>query len=256
MCSVQSAPAVILICTRRASFGTLAKGSSQAGRKVVRHGRRRADRDWCLQVRLATSTTSEDYVTGKLWECATLIACPWHPQGGCGFACHGTYGRVEPTGTRVARWYCPTARRTVSALPDCLASHRSGTLDECELIVRLVENAPSLSAACHDLRPEVQLPGILRFVTRLVRQITNALKGIKGLMPIRFTCQPRLCEIAALLDTSQVLMTLRDIAWRYLPQLPTPLGFNPHCKAVHIDKEPFQHGAGRDPPMAFVECGR
>ncbi len=223
---------------------------------MVRHGWRRADRDWCLQVRLATSTTSEVYVTGKLWQYATLNACPWHPEGGCGFTRHGTYERVNPANTRVARWYCPTAKRTVSALPDCLASHRSGTLDECELIVRLVENAPSLSAACHDLRLEIQLPGVLRFVTRLVRQITDALRGIKGLMPIRFTCQPRLCEVSALLDTSSVLMTLRDIAQRYLPQLPTPLGFNPHRNVVHNDKEVFQHGAGRDPPVAFVECGR
>ncbi len=223
---------------------------------MVRHGWSRADRDWCLQVRLATSTTSEAYVTGKLWQYATLSACPWHPEGGCGFAQHGTYERVDPANTRVARWYCPTHKRTISALPDCLASHRSGTLDECELVVCLVENAPSLSAACDDLRPEVQLPGVLRFVTRLVRQITNALRAIKGLMPIRFTCQPRLCEIAALLDTSNVLMALRDIAWRYLPQLPAPLGFNPHGNTVHKGKEAFQHGAGRDPPVAFVECGR
>lgn len=223
---------------------------------MVRHGWSRADRDWCLQVRLATSTTSEAYITGKLWQYATLSACPWHPQGGCGFARHGTYTRVKPANTRVARWYCPTAQRTVSALPDCLASHRSGTLDECELIVRLVEGAPSLPAACHDLRLEVQLPGILRFVTRLVRQITSALRAIKGLMPIRFTCQPRLCEIAALLDTSSVLMVLRDTARRFLPQLPTPLGFNPQCTSVHKNKEPFQHRAGRDPPEAFVDCAR
>lgn len=216
----------------------------------------RADRGWCLQVRLATSTTSGDYITGKLWQYATLSACPWHPEGGCGFAQHGTYERVHPANTRVARRSGPTARRTVSALPDCLASHRSGTLDECELIVRLIESAPSLSAACRDLRPEVQLPGILRFVTCVVRQITNALRAIKGLMPIRFTCQPRLCEVAALLDTPSVLMTLRDIAQRYLPQLPTPLGFNPHRDAVHNDIEPSQHGVGRDPPVAFVESGR
>ena len=81
-----------------------------------------------VQVRLATPTTSEDYVAGKLWRLASLARCPWHPAGGCGFCRHGTYERVRPPGTLIARWYCPKARRTVSALPDCLASHYSGTL--------------------------------------------------------------------------------------------------------------------------------
>jgi len=75
-----------------------------------------------MQVRLAMPITSEDYISAKLWEKATLISCPWHPGGGCGFARHGT----------IARWYCRKAGRTLSALPDCLSSHLSGTLDECE----------------------------------------------------------------------------------------------------------------------------
>ena len=204
-------------------------------------------------MRLATQTTSEDYITGKLWQRATLRCCPWHRGGGCGFARHGTYGRVKPANTRVARWYCPQAKRTVSALPDCLASHRSGALDECEAIMRLVEATPTLSAACHDLRPEIELPGVLRFVTRVVRQISSALRGIKGLMPTDFACQPILADMAMELDTSQVLMSLRNIAKRYLPQLPTPLGFNPHCNAAHKQPIPFQHRVGRDPPSAFVE---
>ena len=54
-----------------------------------------------MQVRLATPSTSEEYVTGKLWHNATLMCCPWHPGGGCGFARHGTYGRVKPANTRV-----------------------------------------------------------------------------------------------------------------------------------------------------------
>jgi hypothetical protein len=206
-------------------------------------------------VRLATPSTSEEYVTGKLWHKATLICCPWHPGGGCGFARHGTYGRVKPANTRVARWYCPSEKRTVSALPDCLASHRSGTLDECEAIVRAVESSPSLARACTDLRIEIGLPGVLRYVTRLVRQVTNALHGIKGLMPLQFICEPKLCEIAVLLDTTHALMQLRDIAWRYLPQLPTPLGFNPHRNNLHNPFYPFQHRAGRDPPVAFVDSG-
>jgi hypothetical protein len=62
------------------------------------------------------------------WLSATLPRCPLHPQGGCGFARHGTYERVSPPGTRVARWYCPEGHCTFSLLPDCLAARLSGTL--------------------------------------------------------------------------------------------------------------------------------
>ena len=221
---------------------------------MVRHGWSRADRDWCLQVRLATSTTSEAYVTGKLWQYATLSACPWHPEGGCGFAQHGTYERVDPANTRVARWYCPTHKRTISALPDCLASHRSGTLDECEAIVCAVESALSLEAACWDIRTEIELPGVLRYVARLVRDIYRALRAIKGLFAQRITCEPTVHDFSALLDSSTVLMELRSISQKFLPQLPTPLGFNPLRDSTHTIEQPFQHQVGRDPPVALLEA--
>ncbi len=208
-----------------------------------------------MQVRLATSNTSEVYVTDKLWEYATLIACPWHPEGGCGFARHGTYGRVKPANTRVARWYCPTAQRTVSALPDCLASHRSGTLDECEALLRTVESSSGLEAACRDLRLEIELPGVLRYVTRLVRDIYQALRAIKGLLPLRFAgSEPTVNDFSNRLDTLTVLTDLRLIASQFLPQLPTPLGFNPSRDNTHKSRPAFQHQVGRDPPVAFVEA--
>lgn len=207
-----------------------------------------------MQVRLATPTTSEDYVTGKLWQHATLNVCPWHPKGGCGFARHGTYERVKPANTRVARWYCPTAHRTVSALPDCLASHRSGTLDECEAVVRTLESAASVEGACQVLRTDIELPGALRYVTQLVRDIYQALTGIKGLFPLRFTQEPTLQGFSQVLDSSDsLLMDLRLIASPFLAQLPTPLGFNPPCNNENTPLLPLQHQTGRDPPVAFVK---
>ena len=205
-------------------------------------------------MRLATPSTSEEYITGKLWECATLIACPWHPEGGCGFAGHGTYRRVKPANTRVARWYCPAAQRTVSALPDCLASHRSGTLDECEAVLRVVESAVSIEAGCWDLRPEVELPGVLRYVARLMRDTYQALRAIKGLFPSAITCEPTVSSFSQHLDTSSVLMDLRVIASNFLPQLPTPLGFNPSRDSRQTIALPIQHRVGRDPPVAFAEA--
>lgn len=207
-----------------------------------------------MQVRLATRVTSEDYVTGKLWQCATL-SCPWHPLGGCGWARHGTYQRVTPANTHIARWYCPTARRTVSALPDCLASHRSGTLDRCEAYVRVLEQAPSIESACDQLRTDIELPGAIRFLTRLLRAIHTALRAIKGLCPVQFICcQPTLTEFASLLDTSSVLMQLREILTPHLPNLPAPLGFNPPSNTVQTPRLAHQHGMGRDPPAAFIEA--
>ena len=206
-----------------------------------------------VQVRLATSTTSEDYVSGKLWCSATLSGCPWHPNGGCGFARHGTYGRVKPANTQIARWYCPQARRTVSALPDCLASHRSGTLDQCEALVCAAESAPSMQAACRQLRTDIELPGALRYVTRLVRDIHLSLKAIKGLFPGRFIGAPTLHDFALQMPTPHVLMQLREIAGRYLPQLPTPLGFNPPPIAARHSVALSQQRMGHDPPLALIK---
>lgn len=205
-------------------------------------------------MRLATLSTSEVYVTDKLWQYATLIACPWHPEGGCGFARHGTYQRVEPANTHVARWYCPTARHTVSALPDFLASHRSGTLDECEAVLCTVESAASIESACRDLRTEIELPGVLRYVARLLRDIYRALRAIKGLFPLRMTCEPTVTDFSVLLATPTVLMDLRSIASKFLPHLPTPLGFNPSRDTKQKPQQPVQHRVGRDPPLAFVKA--
>ncbi len=207
-----------------------------------------------VQVRLSTRSTGEDYVTGKLWTLATLECCPWHPNGGCGFCRHGTYPRVRPSGTLIARWYCPTERRTVSALPDCLASHFSGTLDELEGTVCAVEQARSLAAAALDLRTDIFLPGALRYLSRVCRAIHRALGIIRGLAPDQFaTVIPTLGDFAVAMDCSPILMSLREKVSRYLPQLPIPLGFNPSRSNATHSSRVSQHQTGSDPPQAFVD---
>lgn len=210
-----------------------------------------------MQVRLATPVTSEDYITGKLWSKATIVGCPWHPEGGCGFARHGTYRRVKPADTHIARWYCRRARRTVSALPDCLSSHRSGTLDECEAFVRATQNASSIEAACRDCRTDIELPGAMRYLVRLRLDITQALQAIKGLFPLRFHGQPTLSDFTAQLTPLDglpgVLMQLREIASSYLPQLPTPLGFNSRSISDVNPPSSLQQRMGHDPPNAFID---
>jgi hypothetical protein len=208
-----------------------------------------------VQVRLATPSTSALYVAGKLWRRATLSSCPWHPAGGCGFARHGTYPRVRPSGTLIARWYCPRARRTVSALPDCLASHYSGTLAELEAMVLAVEQAPSRAAAAGQLRMDIELPGALRYLDRLCRSIHRTLAAIRGLEPLRFLeVTPTLRGFAVALGSDAVLVGLRALVARYLPQLPTPFGFAPQRFRWDATRQRRQHRMGPDPPVAVLEA--
>ena len=136
-----------------------------------------------MQLRYKCSLTSKEYVNQKAWCHATLARCPLHPKGGCGFARHGTYPRVTPPGARIARWYCRRGPCTFSLLPDCLAARLPGTLAEVEAVVSTVEQAKSLEAACALLRPDIELPGILRWVRRRVRAIHEVLNIFIGLMP-------------------------------------------------------------------------
>lgn len=207
-------------------------------------------------VRLATCITSEDYINGRAWERASLKRCPWHPRGGCGFARHGSYPRRHPAGARVPRWYCPTARCTVSALADCLASHRRGTLAECEATLRAIEQAPSFADACRTLRPEIELPGAERYLRRLRYQVHDALLRIKGLLPTLFAdTAPTLAAFSQKLPTTDVLITLRDLPalQAYLQSLPTPLGFDPPRRSVRKISVPLQHTPGRDPPIVSLD---
>lgn len=211
-----------------------------------------------VQVRFATSFTGERYVTDKLWERATIASCPWHPQGGCGFARHGTYERVTPVGCRVARWYCRKAGATVSALPDCLAAHRRGTLDELESLALAAERATSLAAAARTLRGEIELPGALRYLGRLRRDIQAVLAAVRGLDPARFVgVAATLVGFAAALGIVPpgVLMRLRtDCCAAHLATLPVPLGFVPYRIECNGERRATQQRAGRDPPRQRVEA--
>ena len=142
----------------------------------------------------------------------------------------------------------------MSALPDCLASHYSGTLAELEATVRAVEQAPSRAAALGSLRTDIQLPGALRYLDRRCRSIHGALATIRGLEPARFTAvAPTLDAFAVALDTDAVLVGLRAMVARYLPFLPTPFGFDPLRYSRNISTSRRQHRAGPDPPIALVE---
>jgi hypothetical protein len=201
-----------------------------------------------VQLRYACALTGAQYVTQQAWEQASLARCPLHPKGGCGFARHGTYPRVSPPGTRVARWYCRRGHRTFSLLPDCLAARLSGTLSEVEAVVRALEQAPSQEAACQGLRPDIELPGVLRWVRRRVQAVHAALQTLKGLWPERFACAPTLGAFAICLGVSEVLLALRPIGEPFLQHLPSPLGFHPRRTPGGGRGRARQHAVGPDPP--------
>jgi len=144
----------------------------------------------------------------------------------------------------VARWYCRRGHRTFSLLPDCLAARLSGTLSEVEAVVRAVEQAPSLETACQGLRPDIELPGVLRWARRRVRAVREALHALKGLVPEQFPGAPTLLAFAACLGVSAVLLALRPIGEPFLQPLSSPLGFHPR-------RMPGD-GLGKRPP---TRCG-
>lgn len=206
-----------------------------------------------MQLRFKSSLTGEEYVNQKAWRHASLSCCPLHPKGGCGFARHGSYERLSPPGTHIARWYCPTGHCTFSLLPDCLSARLPGTLAEVEAVVTTVEQAHSLEAACDELRIDIDLPGALRWVRRRVQGVHGALHTLKGLMPEYFEgCEITLAVFAGRLGVDGLLPVLREIAAAYLPHLPTPLGLLPSPPRSGEQKKTAQHTMGPDPPAVLV----
>jgi hypothetical protein len=204
---------------------------------------------WPVQLRYACPLTGAEYVNQAGWQAATLSRCPLHPHGGCHFARHGTYTRVSPPGTRVARWYCREGHCTFSLLPDCLAARLSGTLAEVEALVRAAEQAPSREALCARERLEIELPGALRWVRRRVQAVHEALHLVKGLLGVAFVLvAPTLTAFGAHLGAAEVLVALRGIATPWLAVLPAPLGFAPRRRARASVGKGRQQQAGPDPP--------
>ncbi|MCC6338013.1 MAG: hypothetical protein IT380_28975 [Myxococcales bacterium] len=140
-----------------------------------------------------------------------MLRCPEHPEGGCGFARHTAYARVEPPGMWIARWYCPEAHLTFSLLPDCLASRLSSTLGEVEDVADAVEQrAGSLEAVAEQLRPDIEAQGAVRWVRRRVAAVAVALKALKGLLPdVLGSVAPTLVEVRAALGVDTVLCSRR-----------------------------------------------
>jgi hypothetical protein len=203
-----------------------------------------------VQLRFVSGLSSADYVSAQGWRLARLTHCPLHARGGCGFARHGSYARVRPPGTRIARWYCPTGHRTFSLLPDHLAARFPGTLSDIEHVVAAVEQAKSVEAAANALRcDDITLSSALRWVRRRVVLVRRLLPILVSLLPQYFQgCALTIGDLRARLSCAEVLVWLRERACRQLPTLSRPLGFRPPPAHPGEQRSGFQHDMGPDPP--------
>jgi hypothetical protein len=148
----------------------------------------------------------------------------------------------------VARYRCPKARVTFSLLPDFLASRLRGTLIEVEEVVCRTEAARSVEAAASELRPDIELPGAVRWVRRRLGPVRSALVVIATLMPGTLPAVVDLPAVQAHLGTQCALMNLRGQAERYLGSIRWPLGLRPPREGGGPRGGPRQHETGPDPP--------
>jgi len=186
----------------------------------------------------------------QLWRSASLLRCPLHPKGRCGFARHGTYARVAPPGTRIARWYCPQGHCTFSLLPDHLAARFPGTLAQIEDVVAVVEASPSLEAAANALRTDdVTLATVLRWIRRRTRLVRITLIAVVSLLPdLCLGTAPTIHAFRLLFAGESVLMVLREVTASHLAGLSRPLGFRPPADRTGGRKSLLQQHKGADPP--------
>ncbi len=148
---------------------------------------------------------------------------------------------------RVARWYCPLARETFSLLPDCLACGLSGSLDETEVACVLAERL-GVERAARELRAEVELPGVLRWLRRRRVGIRAALVALLTLLPGELGAEASLTAVRGVLGSDRALVLLRGMAARQLHALPRPLGFGHRPRPRGASGRPTQHETGPDPP--------
>jgi len=178
-----------------------------------------------MQIRYPVNLTVEEYIKQHAWEKAKLNHCPFHPEGGCGFAKHSAYPRKFPEYFLVARWYCPSKQRTISLLPDIFASRFPGTLDEVEHVVNIAGTYSSQEQAAEALRPNITLPSALRWLRRRLKYVREILTILSGIFSTE--CSPNLMSFRRQYSVEMVLTSLRVLAEENLQFLPPIVGFGP-----------------------------
>jgi hypothetical protein len=202
--------------------------------------------------------TLEEYVAHEGWLRARILRCPLHPKGDCTIAAHGTYLRKYPVPHYIARAYCRRGQTTFGLIPDFLASHVPGTLDEIEEAVAAYECIGSVYEAAEMVRPIDEMPedrdpltleATSQWVKRRILWVQVALITAAGLLPDLFGgCEMTVSAFRACLRTESVLMTLRGICSDRLDYLPYPVGFGPRSKVGKPSVRGLQQSMRSDRP--------
>lgn len=136
---------------------------------------------------------------------------------------------------------------TFSALPDCMAARVVGSLDEVEQVAVAAESK-GIEAAAQDLRPEIDLPGVMRWVRRRRDAVRATLLALITALPGRLGGVARVQAVRAVLETDRALVVLREIGADHLHALSYPLGFCRHGRLRAERDRVTQHETGPDPP--------
>jgi hypothetical protein len=140
---------------------------------------------------------------------------------------------------------------TVSLLPDFAASRLSSSLDEVEQVAVAVSAAPSLEAAASTLRPDIELPGAVRWTRRRTSSVRATLATVVGLLPaVLAGAELTILSFRAALGVQRALPVLREVAASQLAYLPPPVGFGPRARPRSRVPVASQHEVGPDPPKA------
>jgi len=195
-----------------------------------------------MQILYITSLTVSQYIEQRAWEQAKLDHCPFHPEGGCGLAKHGTYPRKFPEYCLIPRWYCPKARRSISLLPDFFACRFPGTLNEVEEVVNTAESYPNREQAAAVLRPEITLVSALRWLRRRIKHVFEILTTVKGM--VGTTCPPVLTWWRKQYATKNLLQHLRILVADHLHAFSPILGLAPRSVSRYFTKPPSNNQWG------------